>query len=208
MLSGLFFSCVPFSTLRPVRRLALLFTGRYVSRGEVRFRTPPGCECDLLLVVGLEKLTSVRLDLRWHQRVRARLVSRCDFVSKPCWASRRFYFLCFIPLSSNSGTGAWRAAQGFGPWAREWSASPKSAFAMEVRTLDVKQRLARIRAKSFAARSTAYKGILVACPRQSSPWSSVTLLVFYSSAVRPGLVTLLWPRRRGFEDPTTGSCGD
>ena len=37
--------------------LTLLFTGRYVSRGEARFRTPTGCECDLLLVLGLEKPT-------------------------------------------------------------------------------------------------------------------------------------------------------
>ena len=48
-----------FSTLRSVRRLVLLFTGRYVSRGEVRFCTPPGCKCDLLLVLGLKsKLSS------------------------------------------------------------------------------------------------------------------------------------------------------
>ena len=51
-----------FFTLRPVRRFALLLTNRCVSRGEVRFRTPPGCECDLLLVLGLEKPTFVRLD--------------------------------------------------------------------------------------------------------------------------------------------------
>ena len=57
------FSVFRFSTLRPVRRLALLFTGRYVCLGEVRFRTPPGSECDLLLVLGLEKPTFARLDL-------------------------------------------------------------------------------------------------------------------------------------------------
>ena len=71
-----------FSTLRPVRRLALLL-GRYVSRGEVCFRNPNGCECDMLLVLGLERPTFVRLDLCWHQRARVRLLSRCDFVSKP-----------------------------------------------------------------------------------------------------------------------------
>ena len=38
---------------------ALLFAGRYSSRGEARFRTPHGCECNLLLVLGLEKPTFV-----------------------------------------------------------------------------------------------------------------------------------------------------
>ena len=59
--SRFFVFCVLFSTLRPVRRLALLFTGRYCPRSEVRFRTPPGCECDLLLVLGLENPTYSRL---------------------------------------------------------------------------------------------------------------------------------------------------
>ena len=35
--------------------LALLFTGRYISCGEARFRIPHGCKCDLLFVLGLEK---------------------------------------------------------------------------------------------------------------------------------------------------------
>ena len=38
-------------------QLALLFTGWYISRGKARFRTPHGCECDLLLVLGLEMPT-------------------------------------------------------------------------------------------------------------------------------------------------------
>ena len=110
-----FIFCVPFSTLRPMRRLALLFTGRYVSRGEVRFCTPLGYECNLLLVLGLEIPTFARFDLWWPQYARARLLSRCDFVSKPCWASRQFYFLCFTPLSStDSGIGASRSARGWG----------------------------------------------------------------------------------------------
>ena len=109
-----FFSEFHFSTLRPVRRLALLFTGRYFARGEVRFCTPPGREWNLLLVLGLEKPYFVRLDLWWPQHARAWLLSRCDFVSKPCWASRQFSFLCFIPLLSNSGTSASKATQVFG----------------------------------------------------------------------------------------------
>ena len=102
------------STLRLVRRLTLLFRGRHVFRGAVRFRTTLWCEYGLLLVLGLEKPTFVRLDLWWHQRARARLLSRCGFVSKPCSASRQFSFLCFTPLSSKSGTSASRAARGFG----------------------------------------------------------------------------------------------
>ena len=109
-----FSSVLRFSTLRPVRRIALLFTGRYVSPGEVRFRTPPGCECDLLLVLGLEKPTFATPDSWLPRRARARLLSRCGFVPIPCWACRQFYFLCFAPLSSNSGTSASRAARGFG----------------------------------------------------------------------------------------------
>ena len=34
----------------------LLFTGRYFFRGEARFRTPHGYECELLLVLGLDSL--------------------------------------------------------------------------------------------------------------------------------------------------------
>ena len=103
-----------FSTLRPVHRARFSVRGPYTSRGRVRFRTPPGCEGNMRLVLGLEKPTFVRLELWWYQRACARLLSRCDFVSKPCWASRQFYFLCFTPLSSNSGTSASRATQGFG----------------------------------------------------------------------------------------------
>ena len=53
------FSYSVFRFLRLGRSIefALLFTGRYLFRGEARFRTPHGYECDLLLVLGLEKTT-------------------------------------------------------------------------------------------------------------------------------------------------------
>ena len=34
--------------------LFLLFTGQYICQDEARFCTPHGCECDLLLVLGLD----------------------------------------------------------------------------------------------------------------------------------------------------------
>ena len=53
------FSYSVFHFLRLSRsvELALLFTGRYISRDEARFHIPHGCACDLLLVLGLEKPT-------------------------------------------------------------------------------------------------------------------------------------------------------
>ena len=78
-----------------------------------------------------------------------------------------------------------------GPWARTWSAGSKSAFATVVGTSNVKQRLTRICAKSFAARSTTQKGVLIAYPGKGSSWLSVPLLVLYSPTVCPGLVALL-----------------
>ena len=50
--------CIPFSTLRPVRRTRFTVPGPvYISRGVARFHTPPGCESDLFLVRDLEKST-------------------------------------------------------------------------------------------------------------------------------------------------------
>ena len=57
MLPGFFYSVFCFLRLGRSVDLALLFSGRYVSRGEARFRTPPECEYDLLLVLGREKPT-------------------------------------------------------------------------------------------------------------------------------------------------------
>ena len=58
MFPSFFYSVFRFLRWGRSVELALLFTGRYVSRGdEARFRTPPGCECNLLPVLGLEKPT-------------------------------------------------------------------------------------------------------------------------------------------------------
>ena len=143
-----------FSTLRPVRRLTLLFTGRYVSRGEVRFRIPFGCECNLLLVLGLEKPTFVRLGLWWHQRNCARLLSRLTLFQNLARLLGNFTFFASPRYRLTVKLVRRGPLEVSEPWARERSAGPKPAFATEVGTSNVKQRLTRIRAKSFAARLT------------------------------------------------------
>ena len=47
--------CVPFSTLRLVHRTRFTVHRLVYFSDEARFRIPHGCDCDLLLVLGLEK---------------------------------------------------------------------------------------------------------------------------------------------------------
>ena len=93
-----------------------------------------------------------------------------------------------------------------GPCARERSAGPKSAFATDVRTSNVKQ--VNEDPREIPRSAVDYpNGVLIKYPGRGFSWSPVPHSVFYSSTVRPGLVAHLWPRGRGLTDPNTRSCG-